>query len=260
MMNLESITVFYIKEFTELHSVETFESNNVNGIRKIERKRDKIKKKFRRFNENFKNVSQNLKAYCNQKSFKNGVKISLIFSTGFGLMFLGPQLPAMARDNFLSQGKEGMYPLPLPEKSRLAYMKTWVSPYAWRSFLSTGQLSPEFKGFLSTASTTVVPFVAGGAMGILFGGGVSYLVTNAAIKAYGIKHNAVVHFAANELAARNHSLKVCTVNVVNLSNYLDTHGYLNPPYLAASSIEANMKEMFLKQPDFIKTYTWEFFK
>ena len=210
-MNLESITVFYIKEFTELHSVETFESNNVNGIRKIERKRDKIKKKFRRFNENFKNVSQNLKAYCNQKSFKNGVKISLIFSTGFGLMFLGPQLPAMARDNFLSQGKEGMYPLPLPEKSRLAYMKTWVSPYAWRSFLSTGQLSPEFKGFLSTASTTVVPFVAGGAMGILFGGGVSYLVHQSAFQILTSRHTSYAEIASRISSDRFEDLSRCYI-------------------------------------------------
>lgn len=250
----------YIKEFTELHSVETFELSPVKVDIKIERKRDKIRRKLGDVKGKLQNVSENVRTYCNQKSFKNGVKISLIFTTGFGLMFLGPQLPAMARENFLYQGKEGIYPLPLPEKSRLAYMKTWVSPRAWRSYLSTGQLSPEFKGFLSAASITVVPFVAGGAMGLMVGGGVSYLVTNAAIKAYGLKHNAIVNFAANELAVRNHSLKTCTLNVVNLSKYLDTHGYLNPPYLAASFIETSMKEMFLKQPDFVKTYTWEFLK
>ena len=118
----------------------------------------------------------------------------------------------MAQDNFLYQGKEGMYPL--PEKSRLAYMKTWISPRAWKSYLSTGQLSPEFKGFLSSASAasvTLVPFVAGSAVGILVGTAGSHIVHRLAFEVLIKGHNSYSAIALEQSTSRFADISTCYV-------------------------------------------------
>ena len=81
--------------------------------------------------------------------------------------------------------------------------------------------------------------------------------TKSAIQIYIIKHNAIVRLASSELDGRNHALSNCALNVVNLSKYLDKHGYLGPTYLNPVKVEESLKEVLANQTNFIKEFIWE---
>jgi hypothetical protein len=102
---------------------------------------------------------ERLKTLCANEHFQTGLKVSVIVS-GAGLLLVLLPKKAGAIEAYQELPKTGF---------DTEYLKTWVSPSSWSSYVRSGfKSSPQFRQVLVEGRSAVVPFMGG----LILGAGV----------------------------------------------------------------------------------------
>lgn len=128
-------------------------------------KREKIKRFGKRMGTKVVALGKGIFHYTQKPAFKRGFRLSCYVGGAGTLFYIFKPILSVNAVDLPGSNQFG----PPGKRSNSEYLKTWVSPTAWRAYLG-GYKTPEYIGFIAKVKGNIVPFSIGIATGTAIGG------------------------------------------------------------------------------------------
>ena len=183
-------------------------------------KREKIKRFGKRMGTKVVALGKGIFHYTQKPAFKRGFRLSCYIGGAGTLFYIFKPILSVNAVDLPGSNQFG----PPGKRSNSEYLKTWVSPTAWRAYLDREKVTLILKG----TKNALFPFILGGVSSFILNRILHNIITQGVISELITRHNFDIQLASNDLDGCVEELKYVSYDWLDLARQLRQKELLEP--------------------------------